>query len=337
MKNMLNGWTSQDEREMERRSLRRDAAFIGTGMLLQTLLMQFFFTIVVMFLLMLGVVRPEAVQSDPYMGLGNTAYMLIYAFVYTVAMGSPMLLASLIFHTRLNPFGAHKRVSVATAVFSIPIGMTMCVTANFAANSIVNFLYVFGIAPPDYPEMLEPTPLSLILNLFVVAVLPAVLEEMVYRGFILQTLRRYGDGLAILVSAILFGLMHGNILQIPFAFLIGLVMGFMVVQTGNIWMAVALHFTNNAIAVLLDYAVLNQSVEQANQLILLVYGGCALVGLLALIPAVLLRSPLLRSLSPSRSPLSPRERESTLLTSPPFLISVVLYILLTCANVQFVS
>lgn len=337
MKDMLNGWVNPDEREMERRSLKRDAAFIGTGMLLQTLLMQFFFTVVIMFLLLLGIVRPDAVQNDAYLGLGNTAYLLLYALVYTVAMGAPMLLASLIFHMRLHPFGAHERVSVGTAVFSIPLGMAMCVTANFAANSIVNFLYVFGIAPPDYPEMLEPTPVSLLLNLFVIAVLPAILEEMVYRGFILQTLRRYGDGLAILVSAILFGLMHGNILQIPFAFLIGLVMGFMVVQTGNIWMAVALHFTNNAIAVLLDYAILNQSAEQANRLILIVYGGCALIGLLALIPAVLLRSPLLRSLSPSRSLLTVRERESALLTSPPFLISVILYILLTCVNVQLVS
>ena len=64
MKDMLNGWVNPDEREMERRSLKRDAAFIGTGMLLQTLLMQFFFTVVIMFLLLLGIVRPDAVQND---------------------------------------------------------------------------------------------------------------------------------------------------------------------------------------------------------------------------------------------------------------------------------
>ena len=116
MKDMLNGWVNPDEREMERRSLKRDAAFIGTGMLLQTLLMQFFFTVVIMFLLLLGIVRPDAVQNDAYLGLGNTAYLLLYALVYTVAMGAPMLLASLIFHMRLHPFGAHERVSVGTAV-----------------------------------------------------------------------------------------------------------------------------------------------------------------------------------------------------------------------------
>ena len=338
MDDMNDGWGGLSPLETERRQLKRDAGFIGTGMLFQTLLMQTFFTILVTILAMFGAVSPEAIQNnDPYLGWGNTVYLLVYSFVYIVAMGAPMLLASLIFHMRMNPFSAHQRVPVGTAVFSVPIGMTLCVAANFAANQIVNFLYVFGIAPPEYPEMLEPTVTSLILNIFVVAVLPALLEEMVYRGFILQTLRRYGDGMAILVSAILFGLMHGNILQIPFAFLLGLVMGFLVVQTGNIWLAVALHFTNNTVAVLLDYATLNQSTEQANQIVITGYGICAVAGLLALIPLVLTRSPLLRSLDRSPSPLTARERESVLLTSPPFLCGVILYILLTCANIQLVS
>ena len=74
MKDMLNGWVNPDEREMERRSLKRDAAFIGTGMLLQTLLMQFFFTVVIMFLLLLGIVRPDAVQNDAYLGLATKSF-----------------------------------------------------------------------------------------------------------------------------------------------------------------------------------------------------------------------------------------------------------------------
>ena len=64
MKDMLNGWVNPDEREMERRSLKRDAAFIGTGMLLQTLLMQFFFTVVIMFLLLHRIRTDDPQQND---------------------------------------------------------------------------------------------------------------------------------------------------------------------------------------------------------------------------------------------------------------------------------
>lgn len=338
MDDMNDGWGGLSPLETERRQLKRDAGFIGTGMLFQTLLMQTFFTILVTILAMFGAVSPEAIQNKRSLsGLGQ--HRLSAGLQLCIYCGHGSAHAAGFFNfpyadesLRRSSAGAGGHGGVQR-----PIGMTLCVAANFAANQIVNFLYIFGIAPPEYPEMLEPTVTSLILNIFVVAVLPALLEEMVYRGFILQTLRRYGDGMAILVSAILFGLMHGNILQIPFAFLLGLVMGFLVVQTGNIWLAVALHFTNNTVAVLLDYATLNQSTEQANQIVITGYGICAVAGLLALIPLVLTRSPLLRSLDRSPSPLTARERESVLLTSPPFLCGVILYILLTCANIQLVS
>ena len=52
-----------------------------------------------------------------------------------------------------------------------------------------SYLSLIHISPPEYPEMLEPTVTSLILNIFVVAVLPALLEEMVYRGFIQMCIR----------------------------------------------------------------------------------------------------------------------------------------------------
>ena len=48
------------------------------------------------------------------------------------------------------------------------------------------------------------------LNLVSTAVLPALVEEMVFRGYILGALRPQGDGLAIVFSAVFFGLLHGK-------------------------------------------------------------------------------------------------------------------------------
>lgn len=48
---------------------------------------------------------------------------------------------------------------------------------------------------------------------------------MLFRGYFLRLLRPYGTWFAVIVTAILFALMHGNILQIPFAFLVGLACG----------------------------------------------------------------------------------------------------------------
>ena len=50
-------------------------------------------------------------------------------------------------------------------------------------------------------------------------------EEILFRGFLLQNFKRYGVRFAIIFSAILFGIYHGNIVQTPFAFILGLMKG----------------------------------------------------------------------------------------------------------------
>lgn len=77
-------------------------------------------------------------------------------------------------------------------------------------------------------------------------VLAPVTEEILFRGLIQRTLLPYGKKLAILGSAFLFGMMHGNILQTPFAFLVGLVLGYTAAEY-SIWWAIALHMLNNMV------------------------------------------------------------------------------------------
>ena len=65
--------------------------------------------------------------------------------------------------------------------------------------------------------------------------------------------RGNGDGLAVLLSSLLFGLMHGNVAQIPFAFLVGIALGWLYVATDRIWLSIVVHFANNALSLTLDY------------------------------------------------------------------------------------
>ena len=72
-------------------------------------------------------------------------------------------------------------------------------------------------------------------------VLPAFIEEIVFRGAIMQSLRRFGDGFALLVSSVLFAVVHGNFVQAPYAFLMGLVIGYFVLRTGSLWAGIFIH------------------------------------------------------------------------------------------------
>lgn len=81
-----------------------------------------------------------------------------------------------------------------------------------------------------------------------VGFLGPIAEELLCRGLVLRLLQPYGKRFAIVLSALLFGLFHGNVVQIPFAFLVGLVLGYVTVEYSVVW-AMVLHIINNFVLV----------------------------------------------------------------------------------------
>ena len=78
------------------------------------------------------------------------------------------------------------------------------------------------------------------------AILAPVAEEILFRGYVLRSLRPFGKRFAIFGSALLFGLFHGNLLQTPYAFLVGLILGYVTVEYSIGW-AVLIHVFNNLV------------------------------------------------------------------------------------------
>lgn len=105
-----------------------------------------------------------------------------------------------------------------------------------------------------------------------------VVEEIIYRGFLMKSLCRYGKTFAIFVSAAVFGLMHGNLPQSIFAFMVGVVFGYAAMEY-SIYSSILLHVLNN----LLFGNVLIRLVEKLpvagqNLLYIVVVGGLAVAG-----------------------------------------------------------
>lgn len=78
------------------------------------------------------------------------------------------------------------------------------------------------------------------------SILGPISEEILFRGLVLRSLKPYGKRFAIFTSALLFALFHGNILQVPFAFLMGLLLGYAAAEYSIIW-SIVLHIFNNLV------------------------------------------------------------------------------------------
>lgn len=88
--------------------------------------------------------------------------------------------------------------------------------------------------------------------LFVVALLPAVFEETIFRGLLLKGLKGFGECAAVLVCGALFSLYHQNPAQTVYQFVCGAAFALVALRAGSILPTVFAHFLNNAFVILLQ-------------------------------------------------------------------------------------
>jgi membrane protease YdiL (CAAX protease family) len=119
------------------------------------------------------------------------------------------------------------------------------------ANSIIN------------KALISPTFCIMILNLLIIAILPAIGEELFFRGVlqrIFSNLFKSGH-VAIWITAFIFSAIHFQFFGFVPRFILGLVFGYLFFWSGTLWLPVISHFVNNAVPVFLAYI---QGIEKIN-------------------------------------------------------------------------
>ncbi len=151
----------------------------------------------------------------------------------------------------------------------------------FSLLSIVQELILNQFGFTAVRAVQSATAQSETLSMFLYASFGApIAEELLCRGLAMRPLVRYGKRFAILMSAFFFGLMHCNIVQTPFAFVVGLVLGYVAVEYNILW-AMVLHMINNLVISDLPPRVLGY--ELGNTIAGLVIWVFAVAGLIVLI------------------------------------------------------
>jgi len=100
---------------------------------------------------------------------------------------------------------------------------------------------------------------TLSVNLIIIALLPALGEEFLFRGIIQNELKKVSNPLiAVIVTSVIFSSFHFQFLGFIPRLLLSIYLGFLFIKHGSIWLPVFAHFTNNAFAVIMYYLISNK-------------------------------------------------------------------------------
>ena len=197
------------------------------------------------------------IGDDPYMGFTPMGFYLYEGLSSLAGIFIPSII--ILFSVKksenlkieeLLPFKRVGGKRLAAIVFG---GMGLCMVAQIMASLLSAGFSLFGFDIESAVDFTMGTkPVDVLMNSICTAVIPALVEEFAYRGVVLGVLKKYDVNLAIFGSAFLFGMLHGNLAQIPFAFVVGIVLAYVRVQSGSMLPNILIHFGNNFYAVIVS-------------------------------------------------------------------------------------
>lgn len=191
----------------------------------------------------------------------ETALWSYTIFTSVISLLVPFIIYALFLKMPVSVAIPFRKMSADLAVGAIFVGLGASVVASYATEGLATVLETVGIGI-TMPEMEMPVGfVGKILYAVSFTLVPAFVEEICFRGIVMQSLRRFGDIFALVASALIFGIFHLNLVQMPYAFIMGLCIGYFVMRTGSLWVGVIIHFINNGLVVLMEFFVFDKSYE----------------------------------------------------------------------------
>lgn len=207
---------------------------------------QFFFGLILLI--------PSFYEAYLKSGIFESCYIALNSIL---SVGLPFAIGGLYLQQKTGTeiYKFEKPEKMSLSFLAIPFGFFACLIANYVTSVIITVTSTFGVNLTS-PDMETPSGIAdRIAYVIAIAVVPPLVEELGMRGTIMQPLRKFGDSFAIVVSSVVFAILHGNLIQAPFAFIAGLAIGYAVCLTKSLWTGVMIHFANNLYSVFSSFLI----------------------------------------------------------------------------------
>ncbi len=178
---------------------------------------------------------------------GNTSLYALSAdaLLYFIRFAIPTLIIN-----KFLRIGKNKEISFAPSVCKSPILMIitslgLVYSCSYITEALLSAISFSGIKVSSYTVSLPDGPYEIIISFLSMVILPAILEEMLFRGALLNAFLPYGKNFAIIISALLFSLMHANPHQMLYAFCAGILFAVFACESRSLWLPILAHASVN--------------------------------------------------------------------------------------------
>lgn len=240
--------TSKDD--LKPADIRRICLDVGVALIVSVLLQKIIF--IAMVFLLRGFVNAG-------LETGSTMFTVLNYTFSNISTYIPKLLAFGVLYKKYRPLKrldtqyenkSYYPLIFIPAMFAFAIwgsNITTCI------NYILQLLFGAGEIQ-NVMEAIAPSSFSAgVVTLIFTAFVAPIFEEIIYRHLLLRSLKPIGDTPAIIISALVFGLAHGNFDQFAYAFLSGIIFGLMAVRYDTIIPGMVLHLINNFFVTVITY------------------------------------------------------------------------------------
>ena len=192
-----------------------------------------------------------------YMGFLNNEILSSFLIQIMVMFAVPMLLYTLFVSKNIKKTfkdTGFKKITPRMLIITIVLGFILYLLNLLVATFFSGVINIFG-----YERLSSPSPVvlnySTLIKEFVLScILPGICEEFLHRGIMLHANKKTGNPkFCLIISSILFGLMHLNINQFFYAAILGFLMGYVSLIADSIYPCIIIHFMNNFLGSFINY------------------------------------------------------------------------------------
>ena len=145
-----------------------------------------------------------------------------------------------------------KKLNFKQILILVSISFVCLFLISPIINVFDNLLVKVGVSSSNLPINLTK-PINFVYLILTMGILAPVAEEFVFRGIILDGLKSKGNRIAIIVSSLMFMLIHLSLHQTIYQFILGIILAIVVLITDNIFSSILIHFINNTFVLIINY------------------------------------------------------------------------------------